>query len=383
MTDTANDQTSFAIPEDHAALAALAEQIFTDQASTARVAEVERTEDGFDRRLWKVLADSGLLAASLPEAAGGGGMGALGLIMIAEQQGRRVAPVPFWPVVAAAALPIAEFGTPALKERLLERIVSGDALVTGAFDGVAGDVGVTGEYDDDRLVVTGVAVGVPAAGEAEAVVMPVRLADGTVEVAVVATDAEGVTVTADAVTGQGSAATVRFAGVQVARDDVLSGDGVDVAARILQRTRLALCGVQLGTCAEALATTAAYVSQREQFGRPISTNQAVAVRAADAHLDTEAIRLTTLRAAWLLDSGREQEAESAVLVAKFWASRGGLRVVHATQHLHGGIGADIDYPIHRYFLWGRQAAFSLGSSDQLAAELGNALPSAPPIGAPA
>jgi len=381
--DSITEEMSFALPEDHAALAALAAEIFADQATTERVVEVERTEGGFDRRLWKLLADAGLLAACLPESAGGGGMGALGLVTIAEQQGRRVAPVPFWSVVAAAAWPIAEFGSPALKDRLLDRVLSGDALVTGAFDGVAGEVGVTGAYDGDHLVVDGVAVGVPAAAEAEAVVVPVRLPDGASRVVVVATDAAGVTLTAVAATGQGSAATVHLAGVRVGADDVLDGGEVDVAAWALQRARLALCGVQLGTCAEALTTTAAYVSQREQFGRPISTNQAVAVRAADAHLDTEAIRLTTQRAAWLLDCGRDQEAESAVLVAKFWASRGGLRVVHATQHLHGGIGADIDYPIHRYFLWGRQAAFSLGGSDQLAAELGAVLDTAPPIGAPA
>lgn len=376
-------QMQFELDEDIVALADLAAEIFTDQASTERVAEVERQESGFDRRLWKLLADAGLLGACLPEADGGGGMGVQGLVAIAEQQGRRVAPVPFWSVVAAGALPIAQFGTDTLKERLLPRLISGDALVTGAFDGLAGDVGVTGTREDDVLVVTGTAVGVPAASEAEAVVVPVRLADGSVEVAVVGTDTSGVSVTPVAATGQNAAATVQFADVRVHADDLLTADGVDVAAWILQRARLALCGVQLGTCAEALATTAAYVSQREQFGRPLSTNQAVAMRAADAHLDTEAIRLTTLRAAWLLDTGREQEAESAVLVAKFWASRGGLRVVHATQHLHGGIGADIDYPIHRYFLWGRQAAFSLGSSDQLAAELGAVLPTAPAIGAPA
>lgn len=141
--------------------------------------------------------------------------------------------------------------------------------------------------------------------------------------------------------------------------------------------------MQLGVCGQALKTTAEYTSQRIQFDRPLSTNQAVAVRAADAYLDTEAIRLTTRRAAWLLDAGREQEAESAVLVATWWASRGGLRVVHATQHLHGGIGADVDYPIHRYFLWGRQLCFTLGGADATAAELGDVLGSAPRIGAPA
>lgn len=113
----------------------------------------------------------------------------------------------------------------------------------------------------------------------------------------------------------------------------------------------------------------------------LSTNQAVVVRAADAYLDTRAIGLTAQRAAWLIDTGQDDAADSAALVAKWWASRAGLRVVHATQHLHGGIGADIDYPIHRYHLWGRQIAFSLGTAGSVAAELGALPPSAPPIGA--
>jgi alkylation response protein AidB-like acyl-CoA dehydrogenase len=58
------------------------------------------------------------------------------------------------------------------------------------------------------------------------------------------------------------------------------------------------------------------------------------------------------------------------MVAKWWASDGGQRVVHATQHLHGGMGADIDYPIHRYFLWGKTIEQTLGGPSQQLAALG-------------
>src|SRR5690606_14224414 len=136
---------------------------------------------------------------------------------------------------------------------------------------------------------------------------------------------------------------------------------------------------QLGVCEETLRATAKYTSERVQFGRPLSTNQAVAMRAADAYLDTEAIRLTVRKAAWLIDVGREDEAESAALVAKWWASRGGVLVGLFGQDLHGGIGADIDYPIHRYFLWRRQLAFTFGGADATAAALGVVLDTAPPI----
>ena len=99
--------------------------------------------------------------------------------------------------------------------------------------------------------------------------------------------------------------------------------------------------------------TAEYTKTREQFDRPIATFQAVGQRAADAYIDTEAIRLTAWQAAWRLAEGLPRAAE--VAIAKFWAADGGQRVVHAAQHLHGGIGVDRDYPLHRYFLLGEAA----------------------------
>ncbi len=380
----------FELTDDHAEARNLAEKIFADLATLDRVVEVERTEEGFDRRLWTVLADSGLLGIAVPEAAGGAGLGMLGLATLLEQQGRRVAAVPLAAVVAGAALPIAEFGSPAQAERWLPGILDGSSIVTSAFDAGPAELAVlTGRADGDGLVVSGELPQVPAGALAAAIVVPVRLADGGVRVAVVPTDAAGLTLTPVAVTSQENAAAARFADVVVTADDLLLGADPRVVEWTRARIRVALAALQIGVCEEALRVTAAYTSERVQFGRPISTNQAVAVRAADAYLDTEAIRVTTYKAAWLLDTlegtdeHRGATAHAATLVAKWWASAGGLRVVLAGQHLHGGIGADVDYPIHRYFLWGRQIAFSLGSADGLAAELGDTLKTAPRIGAPA
>ncbi len=68
--------------------------------------------------------------------------------------------------------------------------------------------------------------------------------------------------------------------------------------------------------------------------------------------------MTLWQAAWRIDTGREAGWRGDA--AKWQASERGQRVVHATQHLHGGIGADITYPIHRYFLWGKQIELMLG-----------------------
>jgi len=194
--------------------------------------------------------------------------------------------------------------------------------------------------------------------------------------------ADRLTVAPLTVTSRESAGSVLLDGVRVSEDDVLPADGAIVVDRVRTASRVALAALAVGVCEEALTMTAAYTSQRIQFGRPLSTNQAIALRAADGYLDTERIRLTVARAAWLADQHDHDGARAASLVCAWWAAEAGLRTVHTTQHLHGGIGADVDYPIHRYFIWGREIAFTLGAGAVLA-ELGDLLETAPSIGASA
>ena len=141
------------------------------------------------------------------------------------------------------------------------------------------------------------------------------------------------------------------------------------------RLAAAVCATQTGVCEEALAITARYVSEREQFGSKLGTFQAVGQRVADAYIDTEAIRLTALQAAWRLSEGLE--AHDELMTAKFWAAEGAQRVVHAAQHLHGGIGMDLDYPIHRYFRWAKVLELTLGGASPSLLRLGASLATQP------
>lgn len=373
----------FEFTEDLVAVRELAEKIFTERAQVERVRDVERA-GGFDADLWRTIADAGLLAIAVPEEHGGAGLGMLGLAAVLEQQGRRVAAVPVWPVVAGAALPIARFGTDEQRQRWLPGILDGSRIVAGGFDAAPGQLSnLVAEASGDGWTVRGAIAAVPAAQHAAALAVPVRLPDGAVCVAIVPTDRNGVRLTPVDATDHLAAAAVSFDGVALAAEDLLGAAGEDAAGWTRRRIRVAMASLAIGVCSEAVAITAAYTSQREQFGRPLSTNQGVAIRAADAYLDTQNIRLTTYRAASLLDEGREEEAARAALVAKWWTSRAGVRVVLATQHLHGGIGADVDYPIHRYFLWGRQLAYSMGSAAEVEAELGSLLADLPALEQPA
>ena len=131
----------------------------------------------------------------------------------------------------------------------------------------------------------------------------------------------------------------------------------------------ALCAIQLGVAERAMRMAAAYTTEREQFGRPIGSFQAVQQRMADAFVDVESIRWTTWHAAWLLGQGRPAHREASI--AKFWAAEAGARVAATAQQVHGGIGIDVSYPLFRYFLWAKQNELALGSASQHLARLGS------------
>ncbi|HEX6686269.1 MAG TPA: acyl-CoA dehydrogenase family protein [Candidatus Limnocylindrales bacterium] len=129
-----------------------------------------------------------------------------------------------------------------------------------------------------------------------------------------------------------------------------------------EEATVGVCAQQLGVIERALEMTAAYACDRVQFGRPIGSFQAVAQRLADAYIDVEAVRLTMWQAAWRLSRGLPSGTEIAV--AKFWAADAGHRVAHTAVHVHGGVGIDLDSPVHRYFLMAKRLEFTLGHATE-------------------
>ena len=142
------------------------------------------------------------------------------------------------------------------------------------------------------------------------------------------------------------------------------------------RTTVASCAiVSRRRRARRCASPREYTIDRKQFDRAIGTFQAVGQRMADCYIDTQAIELTMLQAATHLDEGRDDPLE--VATAKFWAADGGNRVGHAALHVHGGISIDLDYPIHRYFLWLKQYEFTLGAATPQLLQIGKVLADEP------
>ena len=372
----------FTFDEEQRAIQESADGIFAGLVTPDRVQAVEASGDRVDRELWAELARADLLGLTVPEAFGGGGYGMVELSLILEGQGRSVAPVPLWATLALGAMPIAEFGSDALTGRVLPGVVAGDTILTAALADVAGDIAVGGPgrpsvaavRAENGVVLSGTAFAVPYAHVADRVVIPASL-DGGVVVAVVDPTATGVTVERAVTTNREIHPHLHLDGVAVGAEDLLAdGDasrGHEVVAWTLNRAWTGLCALQVGVTEAAVSQTATYLNNRKQFDRPLSTFQGTMLKAADAAIDTESIRVTMWQAAWRLDNGLD--ADVAVTVASWFAAEAGQRAVFATQHLHGGMGADISYPIHRYFLWGKQIELLLGPPSGQLARLGRQL----------
>ncbi|MBV8949578.1 MAG: acyl-CoA/acyl-ACP dehydrogenase [Actinobacteria bacterium] len=370
----------FSFSEEQEAVRDLAKQILEGQVTHERLKELEAGDERFDRKVWQELANAGLLGIALPESVGGAGQSFLAAALLLEQVGRTVAPVPVLATVVMGAMPIAEFGTDEQRQRYLPGVASGATVLTAALTEFGADPlhpVTTAQAAGDGWRLDGVKEEVAAGLVADAMLVPASTADGRVGLFIVDPKASGVTIERQDTTSGIPEARMTLSGVTVGAGDVLGdvGDGASILEWIVERTTAGLCATAVGICEEALRMTAEYTKGREQFERAIATFQAVGQRAADAYIDTEAIRLTAWQAVWRLDAGLPATAE--VAVAKFWASEGGQRVVHAAQHLHGGMGVDRDYPLHRYFLWAKQIELTLGSETPQLRKLGAMLAAEP------
>jgi alkylation response protein AidB-like acyl-CoA dehydrogenase len=299
--------------------------------------------------------------------------------IVAEEAGRTAAAVPYVASAVLGAGPIAEFGDGDQQRRWLVPMVAGDlvlsaALVEQGADPFAPHTTATREGEGWRL--DGTKSFVPAGMVADAIVVSARGDEG-IGLFVIDPTAPGVSRRPQEATSRQIEAELELTGVVVGAGDVLvtGPAGADALRWLLEHAEAALCMCVAGACDAAVKLTAQYTTTREQFGKPIATFQAVGQRAADAYIDAEAVRLTAWQAVWRLAEGLP--ATSEVAVAKYWADEGAQRVVHAAQHLHGGMGVDRDYPLHRYYLLTKHLALSLGGATASLLRLGDVLADEP------
>ncbi len=364
----------FSLSEEQQEVRDLARKILEDRCSHERLKQVEASADGLDLELWRELARANLLGVGLPEAFGGSNLGFFTTCLLLEEFGRTLAAVPALATLVMGALPIARFGSPAQQQRWLPGVVSGEVILSAGLLEAGNEEPArpttTFRAENGACLLDGVKICVPAAHVAQRILVPARGAEGRVGAFLVDPSASGVSLEAQQTTNHERHSLLTLSSVRVAADEIVGdlAQGAEIVQWLTDRATAATCALQLGISDRALRMTATYAASRVQFDRPIGSFQAVHTRAADAFIDVEAMRLTTWLAAWRLE--QELPASDEVAVAKYWAAEGGQFVGYAAQHLHGGIGIDIDYPLHRYYRWAKQLELTLGSAPVQLARIG-------------
>ena len=305
--------------------------------------------EGFSAGAWREFADLGWLALPLPEAHGGLGGGAVEVGMLMEAFGEGLVDSPYVSTVILGAGAIAAAGSPAQQADLLPKIAEGALRVAFAHSERQArynlaDVATHAVKDADGWVLDGAKTAVLDADEADLLIVSARIhgnrADAKgIGLFIVPRDAEGVTLTTDLRLGGGKVSQVRLAGVRLGAGALLGGleDALPVIEAVSDHATAALCAEAVGMMQTLVETTAAYIKTREQFGRPLSVNQALRHRMADMAVAVEEARSLALRAALFADAEPAARAR-AVSGAKAKIGRGARFVAEQAVQLHGGMG---------------------------------------------
>ncbi|MGB8332677.1 MAG: acyl-CoA dehydrogenase family protein [Polyangiales bacterium] len=367
----------FSFSEDQNSIRELVKQVLGDIVTDDSLKGLAKEGTWFHASAWRQLAESEMLGLAIPEEYGGAGLGLTELCLLLQQVGRTVAPIPVLETLVAAALPLAEFGTPEQKDRFLAGVAQGSTIVTAALvDSRSRNPlrpSAVARNSGDGWLVTGRFSNVAYVDLALQIVVPARTEEGAIVVLLVDPKADGIRLAEQRGTNGQPLWLLELTDTPVAAVDALGGveAGEKVLRYLLDRTRLGICAVEYGIAEQALFMTAKYSGERKQFGVPIGAFQGVTQRVGDAYIDVQAMRSSMWQACWRLERGLDADKELAV--AKFFASEAGARVVAAAQHVHGGMGFDRDYPLYRYFMTSKHLELTLDSAPESLTRLGDLL----------
>lgn len=356
---------NFQLSEDQSAFAEMANGLFADYCGDDQLREHDSSGAPYMQVLWQQCVAAGLHTILVPEAEGGLGLGMTELMAVLEQQGCALAQVPLWePQLAVAAL--AQFSPMALPQ-LLGDALSGEAPVALSLQALSESRGPSLRLErvGEGWTLHGQASAVALGGQARHAVLAAQAPDGA---RLVLVDLAQTGVQRTEGTGQHhqGVADLAFEALALADHNVLP---LSATGWTEQRAIACLAALQLGVTQEQLRRTVEYVSERQQFGRVIGSFQLVAGQMADGYIATEALRTSVWQLVYRLDAGLG--AAPQAFATRTLANDTGHRTGHMAQHVHGGIGVDLTYPIHRFLFWSRALGAALGGTEHHLARLGD------------
>jgi alkylation response protein AidB-like acyl-CoA dehydrogenase len=328
-----------------------ANEFIASRYKPERIRELTETEVGFEESDWQEMVELGWPGLALPEEYGGQGLGIVELAAVFEEMGYGLAPSPLLSNTVAG-LALALCGSDDQRAEFLAPLASGEkrgtvALIDAGSPGTIGEFEMEARQGDGGVTLDGEKVLVMDAGAAD--FMLVATADGRRHI--VETDQSGVTINRESSIDLARFVySVGFDGVEVAAERTLTGEGADYYP-VMQRVCVALSAEMTGIAQRTLEMAVDYAKERQQFGRPIGSYQAVSHRCAQMLLETEGARSATYYAAWTADASPD-DLPLAASMAKAYASDAGWRVANASLQVHGGIGFTWEHDLH---LWLKRA----------------------------
>ena len=332
------------------------------------VKEIEETEEGYSKKLWKKIAELGWMEIYYPEEYGGYGDPLMDLYIIIEEMGKAAFPSPFISTVVQCGFPILEGGSEDQKKDLLSKIAKGKLIMSLAqFEPEASyqESGITmaAVAAGDDFVLNGTKLFVMDANIADKLLV-VAKADAGVTLFVVDTKDSGITTRIMPSIGMDNCCEVVFKDVKASKADVIgaAGQGWEILKKAEPKVVLAKCAEMLSGCKASLDMTSAYTKERVQYGKPIGGQQAIQHFMADMSIAYDTNLNLYYKMVWMLDEGMDDAAfEIAGLKARL--NEGYKFISERGVHLHGGIGTTREYDVGIFYRRSKAAEFAMGDTD--------------------
>ncbi len=365
-------EPSLLLNDEQKMLSKTAHEFIRERAPAARIRTFRDSGDefGFSREIWTEMAELGWLGLQIPEEYDGLGLGFFDLCVVLEQSGRELMPEPFVSTLLLGTQTLLLGGTEAQKQAFLPAIATGDTLVTVGYD----EAGSHGDVSKVATVARRSADGFDLSGEklqvldghlADRIIVSAATSDLGYTLFLVDPAHAGVTITRQSRIDGLNAAIVRLDGVSVQDDDIVGE--LDGGATLLQRTfdraAVGLSAQMLGASEQAFADTIEYIKEREQFGVPIGSFQALQHRAVSVYTEIALTRSVVLAAARAIDEAPDDVPRLASL-AKATASETFMHAAKEAIQMHGGIGVTDEHDIGFYLKRAQATYMTFGKPSQ-------------------
>ena len=337
-----------------------AETFLAKASSMAQVRALTQAKTPMDRALWSAMADLGWPGVNLPEEVGGLNLDGVSLCLLQEQLGRRLACVPFFDTVVLAAEALKALQAQALARHWLEKIAQDKAIASLSLDPSQ----ATATVSDSGWHLTGKWRSVGSAQLADILLLPAQMPSGETCLFALPQPAELLLITPQInLDATRCSAQVQAHNIALSSELCLARGSAakDLLARVKCWGAIGLAAEQVGVAQQCLDMALAYVLERQQFGRPIASFQAIKHRCAQMLVEVESARSAVYGAACTADAHPELPSlKVSAALARVTATQAAQFCARENLQLHGGVGFTWEYDPHFYLRRAQASSQCLG-----------------------